>query len=173
MSTIGRRVAIPDRCSLRGCLVDCSLTYVGISAQLLLFTAKPTYAPHLSACNDAIPDFRFWDYPPKRRRQRWARKGNNRRQSISNATCSTVPVAVIAATQSARPCTRRPSLLVEVKRPSDDDLLRNLDRIIHFYAEAANSALESCSLCQASFPQAVGKDRKVLGVADREPVREI
>lgn len=43
----------------------------------------------------------------------------------------------------------------------------------HFDAEAANSALESCSLCQASFPQAVGKDRKVLGAADREPVRDI
>lgn len=43
----------------------------------------------------------------------------------------------------------------------------------HFDAEAANSALESCSLCQASFPQAVGKDRKMLGAADREPVRDI
>lgn len=37
---------------------------------------------------------------------------------------------------------RRPRPLVEVNRPSDVDLLRNLDRIIRFDAEAADDAFD-------------------------------
>jgi hypothetical protein len=38
---------------------------------------------------------------------------------------------------------------------------------------ALTTGSHTWSLCQSGFPQAVGKYRKVLGAADREPIRNI